>query len=266
MDYLHDCLESLRANPPHHSYEVIIVDNASTDDTSKMLAKDFSDINLISTGSNRGFAAGNNIGAQQAKGEYLLFLNPDTQISENAIDSLISALNKRADVGAVGGRLLLGDGSVQPFMFGSDPRLGYLFKRALLLSLFKKYAHDWETTEVLDVDWVSGACMMVRTKAFQAVGGFDEKMFMYFEDNDLCRRLRDNGWKIIYYPHAEIVHFGGKSFIENDRVRKDAYFASLRYFYGKHFGRFANYLLPAFILFYRSLLEQRTANNIKAVR
>lgn len=262
IEYLRGCLDSIKINPPHQSCELIVVDNASTDNTVEIVTSKYPEVRIIANPTNAGFGVANNIGMNAADGEYILFLNPDTKVLENSIDCMISALNKRSDVGIVGCRVLMPEGGVQPFIFGNDPKLSYLIKRAILMAVFKKFAHDWEKQEVQEVDWVTGACMMVRASLVKAVGGFDEKMFLYFEDNELAFRMRRHGSKALYYPYAEIIHYGGKSMGNRDAARKDAYFDSLRYFYHKHYGQIANLLLPAFIALYRPVLERRSAKMI----
>ena len=111
-------------------------------------------------------------------------------------------------------------------------------------TLRKGYLHDWEIAEPQQVDWVSGACLVARREAVQQVGGLDEQMFMYFEDNDWCRRMRLAGWQVWYNPSAEVTHIGGASLNQNPEARA-AYYRSLAYFYRKHYGQAAGAAMDA---------------------
>jgi len=152
-------------------------------------------------------------------------------------------------------RLALADGRPQPYSFGSDPTLGYLLRRGLSLLLGKGCLHDWGNDEVQEVDWVSGASLMLRRKALEETGLLDENFFLYFEDNDLCLRLRQKGWKVYFNPKVEVVHLGGESLAKNEPARAE-YYHSLIYFYSKHCRKKAG-LLMLFLPLYRLLIRLR---------
>ena len=153
-------------------------------------------------------------------------------------------------------RLLLPDGRAQPYAFGSDPSLGYLLRRGVNRLVFKRALHNWATAVSQPVDWVSGACLLLRRQALQHVGGFDETFFMYFEDVDLCLRLRQAGWQVWYHPQVGITHLGGQSLKQNPAAQA-AYQESLRYFYRKHYSRPAQWLLRAALWAYNALSSAR---------
>ena len=153
-------------------------------------------------------------------------------------------------MGACSPRLLRPDGSPQPYAFGDDPTLGYLLRRGVSRWLFRRPLHDWDTGAVLEVGWVSGACLVARRQAIEQAGGLDERIFMYFEDSDWCRRMRLAGWKVCYVPAVEITHIGGASVSQNPAARA-AYYDSLVYFYGKHYGRVPQALLRLVLALYR---------------
>lgn len=248
-DMLRDCLTSL-GGEQSWSYHVIVVDNASTDGSAEMVTREFPQVHLISNKENAGFARANNQGIQAGQGRYVLLLNSDTIVPTGALEQLIRFMDEHSKAGACGPRLLRPDGSPQPYAFGGDPTPGYLLARGLNQLLFHRYLHDWATDKVQEVDWVTGACLLVRREAIDQVGLLDESIFMYFEDNDWCLRIRKAGWKVYYNPQAEIVHIGGQSLAQNPAAQA-AYHQSLIYVYGKHYGLLRRWLLQGLLTVYR---------------
>ena len=234
-DLLRDCLQSLEP-AAHPEWDVLVVDNASTDDSVAMVRREFPTVRRIENAVNAGYARANNLGLRASVAPYALLLNSDTRATPGAIQGLVAFLNAHPEAGAVSPRLLRADGTPQPFAFGGDPTLFYLLRRGVLRVTARRYLHDWATEETRSVDWVSGACLLVRRTAFEQVGLLDEGFFMYFEDNDWCLRLRRAGWKIYYHPAQAIVHLGGQSLARNPQAQT-SYEASLRYFHRKHYGR-----------------------------
>jgi N-acetylglucosaminyl-diphospho-decaprenol L-rhamnosyltransferase len=232
-----DCLRSLLQPALAIEFDVTVVDNGSTDDSVVRISSAFPELRVIRNAGNRGFAAANNQGIAASAGRYVLLLNSDTRIPRDALERLVSFMDAQAGVAACAPRLLRSDGSVQPYAFGGDPTPLYLTKRRLY-ALFGRALHDWGEGHTLEVDWVSGACLMARREAIERVGGLDESMFMYFEDNDWCLRFRRAGWKVVYFPEASIVHLGGGSAAASADASR-AYRQSLRRFYRKHYGPLA---------------------------
>jgi len=144
------------------------------------------------------------------------------------------------------------DGSPQPYAFGGDPTIGYLLARGLNRLLFRRYLHDWAPAAAQPVDWLSGACILVRRAAVEQAGPLDENIFMYFEDNDWCLRLRQAGWQIYLVPQVQVVHLGGQSLARNPAAR-GLYAQSLRYFYRKHYSAPAQWLLRLLLPLYQRL-------------
>jgi N-acetylglucosaminyl-diphospho-decaprenol L-rhamnosyltransferase len=212
------------------SSEVIVIDNASSDGSVEMVRREFPAVRLIVNESNLGFARANNGGIAASRGRYVLLLNSDTLASASALDTLIAFMDAHPEAGVVGPRLLRPDGAPQPYAFGGDPTLAYLARRGLNRLLRRRYLHDWNTNAIQEVDWVSGACLMARRAAIEQAGPLDESMFMYFEDNEWCLRIRKVGWKVFYDPQAAIVHLGGQSVAKNPAARQ-AYTRSLHIFY-----------------------------------
>ncbi len=249
---LNDCLHSLYDDPEVVQWRIIVIDNASTDGSAEMIAREFPQVHLIRNSANFGFARANNQGIRASTGRYVLLLNSDTIVPPGALLALIQFMNDHPEAGACGPRLARADGSTQPFAFGGDPTPAYLLARGWNRLIFQRALHDWETHESQSVDWLSGACLLARRDALEQVGGFDEKFFMYFEDNDLCLRLRRAGWKIFYNPTVTITHFGGASVSQNP-ARTRWYDASLRYFYSKHYSPMARAALEILLPFYRRM-------------
>jgi N-acetylglucosaminyl-diphospho-decaprenol L-rhamnosyltransferase len=254
-DLLQDCLESLRAGEVRLD-EVWVVDNASTDDSVARVAQRFPAVHLIRNSANVGFAGANNQGIAASTGEYVLLLNSDTLVPPGTVASLVRFMSEHSRVGACGPRLLRPDGTPQPYAYGGDPTLAYLLRRGLGRLLLGRSLHDWTTDRMLEVDWVSGACLLLRRAALEQVGLLDGQFFMYFEDNDLCLRLRRAGWLIYYAPGSAITHLGGQSLRRNPPAQA-AYQNSLRYFYAKHYGPAERVLLNAGLAIYNRLLRAR---------
>jgi N-acetylglucosaminyl-diphospho-decaprenol L-rhamnosyltransferase len=216
---LRRCIASLPdAAGPGLRYEVLVVDNASHDDSVAMVRAEFPGVRLLVNTVNRGFTGGNNQGIAASRGRTLLLLNPDTEMAPGALTTLLATLDATPDVGVVGPQLRNPDGSTQSSrrrfptlataLIESTPLQPYLPRHPLLR---RYYVADQPDDVRHDVDWITGACMLVRRAALQQVGGFDERYFMYSEELDLCRRIRAAGWRIVYEPAAVVVHHEGQS-------------------------------------------------------
>ena len=248
-DLLRDCLSSL-LDDPQPGYELIVVDNGSSDDSACMIRHEFPAIQLIENGQNDGYARANNLGIRSSRGRYLLLLNSDTLVPAGALPRLIDFMEQHPEAGACGPRLVRADGKPQSYAFGGDPTLGYLLRRGVSQLLLRRPLHDWAMGATLPVDWVSGACLLARRAAVEQAGLLDERFFMYFEDNDWCLRIRKAGWNVYYCPAAEIMHLGGQSLARNPQAQH-AYYQSLAYFYAKHYSSPARWLLKALLPAYR---------------
>jgi hypothetical protein len=233
---LKECLNSvLKSLQNIEKGELIVVDNNSSDNSAFFVEQEFPQVRLIKNDGNLGFSKANNQGIVASKGRYLLLLNSDTIVNDDLLPRLIEFMDENPDTGACGVRLIRPDGTVQPFGFGSDPTLGYLIKRVMKGFFLNKPLHNWDQDHIVESDWVSGACLMLRSEVIRLTGPLDENIFMYFEDNDLCLRIRKAGWKVFYNPHISVMHIGGQSLIKNSEAR-DYYNKSLLYFYKKHYG------------------------------
>jgi GT2 family glycosyltransferase len=241
-DLLRACLASLDSS--RAVMEVLVVDSGSTDGTAELIGPEFPSVRLLATGQNLGFTRGNNRALRIARGRNLLLLNPDTVVQPGALDAMLGFLEAHPDVGLIGPQLRYPDGTVQPSRHRFPGRLtafvdGTVLQRWLgqsrLLDAF--YARDRGDDELQDVDWLRGACLMLRREAAASAGLFDERFFMYSEEVDLCRRVRAAGWRIVYLPSAVVVHHEGKSSEQNLAARDIHFHDSRVRYYQKHFGR-----------------------------
>jgi len=216
-DLLADCLESVLADPEAAAWRVVVVDNASTDGSAEMVRERFPTVQLVVAKENRGFSAGNNAGSG-GREPFLLFLNSDTVVPAGAIGGLQSALQSRPEHGAVGPRLVNPDGSVQwscrTFPGPLNTLLeGFWLERLLPRSrFFGRPRLTWlDHTLSADVEYVAGAALLVRREAFEAAGRWPEAYYFYGEDADLCRSVRQLGWRIGFVGEVSITHLGGGS-------------------------------------------------------
>lgn len=212
-EHLTRCLESLARQAPAET-EVIVVDNASRDGSADLVRERFPDCRLIALETNPGFGAANNRAAEVARGDALLLLNADAWLADDALEHLHSTLDGHPRAGLVAPQLRYPDGRWQFTWAPSTSVLGEVVQMAR--NRFEDAA--WNHRLVPKVlrtltgpGWYSGACLMVRRAAYEAVGGFDESIFLYFEDVDLCRRLRHRGWRLAQAPDATVFHVKGGS-------------------------------------------------------
>jgi N-acetylglucosaminyl-diphospho-decaprenol L-rhamnosyltransferase len=215
-ELLRRCLASIEANRGDLSLEVIVVDNASSDDSVPMVEQEFPQVHLIASRENLGYTGGNNLGLKEAGGRCLLILNPDTEIVGHALEHMVTYLDSHPAVGAVGPQLLNPDGSVQSSRRRFPQLLTAFFDSGTSFSMrwfpnnrFERayFMADSPDDKVQSVDWLVGAALMIRRKAWQEVGPLDEQFFMYSEELDWCRRCREVGWEVHYLPTAQIVHY-----------------------------------------------------------
>jgi N-acetylglucosaminyl-diphospho-decaprenol L-rhamnosyltransferase len=215
-DLLGHCLHSI-LQPSTPSLEVIVVDNASTDGSVDMVRAEFPSVRLIANADNRGFPAANNQGIVAAQGRYVLLLNPDTKVVEDALATMVTFADEHPDVAVVGPQLWNADGSVQSSRRRLPTLATALFESTWLTPYAPKsllrhyYMLDTPDDVTQDVDWVDGAALMARREAIEQVGLMDEGFFMYSEELDWCQRFGQAGWRVVYLPAARIIHYRGKS-------------------------------------------------------
>ncbi len=208
LNCLNSVVEQYEKKLEKNEFEIILVDNNSTDDSvlsikKYVLKKGLPNLKIIENKENLGFSKGNNLGAKQALGEYILFLNSDTEIKDMGLVRMLEFMESNSNVGIVGGRLKNPDNSIQK----SAGKFYTLFNVILLLLGGERLGLLRESpSKVSRTDWVSGACMMARKEIFKNLGGFEEKLFMYMEDMELCFRAKKKGYLTYFYPNIELLH------------------------------------------------------------
>jgi len=215
-EFVRKCIESIYSNTRNLSLEIIIIDSASYDGCGEMLARDFPGVIFVQGRKNVGFAKANNLAAQRARGRDLLLLNPDTELREDSLRILVDRLSSLPGAGAVGCKLINGDGSLQTSCVQAFPTvLNQVLDSEFFRRVFPRWS-IWRTaplhsSQPAEAEAVSGACILIKREAFDRVGGFSEHYFMYGEDLDLCFKIRRAGYRVYHIPETTIVHFGGGS-------------------------------------------------------
>ncbi|MCI0513412.1 glycosyltransferase family 2 protein [candidate division KSB1 bacterium] len=244
LELLKKCLESIQQNT-RLSPEIILIDNHSTDGSVEFIRKHYPEIRFIENHANVGFSRANNQGLKFCQGDYILFLNNDTEILPHSLEKLVQFLEANPQVGAVGPMLLYPDGSFQ-YSTGRFPSIWNEWKtRQIMEKLDRgdihfrhKFASQFQHQQA--VDWITGACILTRAKLVMELGGFDEKMFMFFEDVDLCKRIQKAGCRIVYFPDAKVIHHQGVTYKAKKNTTKAIYRQSQKYYYTKHNSWLAN--------------------------
>jgi len=256
--------DDIRVDGRHEGTEVIVVDNASTDDTVDAVRRAYPAVRIIENPENVGFARANNIGMAAARGDYVLLLNPDTRAAPGAIETLVRFLGTHPDVGAVGPKIVNPDGtpqgSVRRFptfravLYAHTVcRLLHLFRRSYAAWMMKDFTFDRQA----DVDQLMGAAMLVRRAVIDQVGPFDADFFMYFEEVDWCYRIKRAGWRIVFLPDAVITHLGGRSSSQVP-LKRLMMLRSLVMFFRKHRPRWQTALFS--IVFKTALIARNVCH------
>jgi N-acetylglucosaminyl-diphospho-decaprenol L-rhamnosyltransferase len=250
-ELLQNCLRSI-AQHVRIPHEVVVVDNNSTDGSAARVEEDFPTVTIIRNETNLGFSKASNLGARSSHGGHILFLNPDVEVKPGTIGVLVSWLETHDKTGIIGPRLVFPDGQFQ-LSAGNLPGLWQEWKDRRLYRRMKmgdRRLHERVVTRFRDtqpVGWVTGACLLIRRSVFNSLGGFDEKLFMYFEDKDLCKRAASMGAEVVFCPEAEAVHhLSGSSLSDRASLRR-GYQTSHREYYRKHLGWFSNLLLSVYL-------------------
>jgi GT2 family glycosyltransferase len=216
-DLLRECLQTVYRETGL-SYEVIVVDNASRDGSLEMVEREFPSAVAIQTGANLGFAAANNVAFRQARGQYVVLLNSDAFLTPDTLLKAVSLMKASPATGLAGGRLVGRDGGWQasarlfPSLLNDFLSISGLAARFPRSHFFGRADRTWaDPMQAAETDWVPGAFSMIRRDVLEQVGYFDENFFLYYEEVDLCRRIKLAGYKVSYWPELEIVHIGGES-------------------------------------------------------
>lgn len=230
--FLELCLQSVVAATQNISAEIIVVDNQSPDDSCQMVKTKFPKIKLIENKENLGFSKGNNIGVKEAKGEYLCILNPDTVVPKHAFVQLLQYAESINDLGIIGCQLIDGNGNFLPESKRNIPTPRVALKK--ILGNGQRYYSDLKTNETGKVEILVGAFMLLKTKVYKEVGGFDEDYFMYGEDIDLSYKILKKGYQNYYNGNISVIHFKGES-TTKDKIYAKRFYGAMQLFYKKHF-------------------------------
>lgn len=231
---LKKCITSVFDNAKETNFEIVVVNNEKDKLTNFGLdANIFSQLEIVEIGENVGFGKACNAGTQKAKGDIFCFLNPDAEIMSHNLSDIVEEMERDQNVGIIGPKIIKKDGAVQSWSVGKEFRLIDLVMNHLGLSRSEKM---WKCDRKICVDWVTGAALFSRRDVFEALEGFDEAFFLYFEDMDLCKRARFLGRRVLYFPDFSVVHHGGRS-MKSEKQQKKAYYDSQDYYFEKHFGK-----------------------------
>jgi N-acetylglucosaminyl-diphospho-decaprenol L-rhamnosyltransferase len=245
MDYVEACLSSIKENLSSSAVETIVIDNASTDGSPDMIRENFPWAKLIKNHRNLGYSRANNQGIKEAEGEFILLLNPDTVILPNAINILQNELRNDPTIGAVGPLLFSSENRFQ-VSFGMEISFFHEFlQKSVLNNYFRRKLKKMK--EKREVGWLSGACLLTRKSILEKAGLFDEDFFLYFEDIDLCRRIRKRGRKLILVPEAKVYHAEGGSAAKLKKSSLYHYRKSQLLYYKKHGSWLSIFLLRFYL-------------------
>lgn len=221
-------LKGIRRAAPSVSYEILISENDPDEATGRMAAAEFPEVRVLQNVSNIGFGSAMNRGMEEAQGRYIFVFNPDIVVLPGAFEELVRYLDAHPDSGIVGPRLRNPDGGLQFSCYAfMEPktvlyrRLPFIRRLAVVRAHLDAYTlADWDHATTREVDYLLGAAMLIRREALHEVGGFDPAYFMYFEDQDLCRRFWKAGWKVVYHPGAELIHYHRRETADGNFLRQ----------------------------------------------
>jgi len=245
------CLNSIKVNLKR-DVKIFVVDNASTDGTLKIVEESFPQVIIVRNKSNLGFARANNQALKQAKGNFIFLLNPDAEVTGNALEEMVAYMEKHDDVGILGPKLVNDDGSTQKEI---TPLPGFLDSILILLKLhrIKPFSnlvypnYDYEKTQ--EAEHLMGSALLIRREVFEKIGLFDEKFFLWFEETDLEKRAKEAGFKVVYHPKAVVKHLVGQSTKQIHPMKRQAIWnQSLRYYFQKHKSALEQTVLVPFII------------------
>lgn len=272
-DYLKNCLRSVNEHKGTLSLEIFVVDNNSSDGTAQMVKEEFSNVQLIANDFNVGFAKACNQALRKAQGEFILLLNPDTEILNEALVKMVDFMKQNPAVGLSSCKILNPDKTLQL----SIRKFPNLISQILILlkihNFFPRlkpiknyYQLDFDYSHFQEVDQIMGAFFMIRKKVIDQIGFLDEKFWIWLEEVDFCKRVKEAGWKIVYNPQAEIIHHKAGSFSQISPIQaQDLFNRSLLYYFKKHHSLFAYLVLLIFYpvsIFLASLVQISGSFNI----
>ena len=223
-DVTRQCLEYVRQHAAAVRHEVLVVDNASGDDSADMVAAEFPRAQLIRSPENKGFAGGNNPAMKIARGRYILLLNSDAFLAEGVLEKTIDYMDDHPHIGVLGCKLTDPDGTLQPSARMLPGPLNKILHITGLAAHFPKSKFFgrvdytwWDHSEPRSVGWVVGAYFLIRRQTMEDIGVLDDRYFLYFEEIDYCLSARRAGWDVVFYPYASVIHLGGQSSLKTGK-------------------------------------------------
>jgi N-acetylglucosaminyl-diphospho-decaprenol L-rhamnosyltransferase len=264
-DLLRDCLRSVYQSEGEFAFEVIVVDNCSSDESPGMVHEEFPEVHLIESSTNAGYACANNLGLRHLEARYYLLLNPDTVLPPHALEEMVGFMDAHPEAGMAGPKLVMADGSLDLACRRSFPTIENSFYKLFGLSRlfpnsrrFGQYNLTYlDPDEKAEVDSVVGAFMMVRREVVEQVGGLDEQYFMYAEDLDWAWRAKKAGWKVYYYPEVTVLHYKRQASEQNRRRAQFEFWRAMYIFYNKHYADDTRFWLHYLVLAGLALLGGR---------
>lgn len=252
---LDNCLDSIYKETKKINFEIFVVDNASSDRSAEMVKEKYPQVQLVENKKNAGFAAANNQALKHASGRYILFLNPDTIILDNALDKGVEMMDARPEVSILGANTFNSDMTRQKTV-APDPsllsqifllaKLRHLFPKSKIIKKYQRFDFDY-SKETLINGHTQGSFILIKKDVLDKIGSFDEKFFIWFEEVDLCFRARQRGYKILYSPEVKIIHYGGESFKQVMTFKKQLmYNQSLLYYFWKNKPKWQYFVLKLF--------------------
>lgn len=242
-DFLRGCIESIRSGTRRVSYEIVVVDNASTDGSREMLREEFPEARVVANETPRGYGASHNQGFETSRGRYFLVLNNDMTVRDGALDAMMERIGRGDNVGLLGCRLLNPDGTMQ-VSCGRESSVLRMMADDLLPARvpaerigLREWMREWNHDSERDVEVVQGSCMLLAREVFERAGRFDESFNFYREEFDLCRRVRQLGLRVVFFPGAEIVHYGGQTFKTIPLPAYQTFFESRYKYFVKYHGK-----------------------------
>lgn len=208
-------IEALRVSAQRMSLQIVLLDNASRDDSARLMREQFADCELIFNSTNVGFGRANNQALALARGRYVLLLNTDAFVSTDTLEKTVAHMDEHPSCGVLGVRLVGRDGVLQPSCRYFPTPWNLLVPGLRLTRFFPRLQMvdemEWDHASVRDCDWVPGCYYLVRREVVDRVGLFDPRYFLYYEEVDHCRAVKAGGWQVVYYPHTSVIHLGGES-------------------------------------------------------
>ena len=241
---LKECLESIFKYQKDIEFEVIVVDNSSNDHSQELLQKGFPQVKLIENKRNSGFSRACNQGIKESQGGYILLLNPDTELTSGGFKKMIDFMDSKPEVGICGPKMVNEEGKLQfscrsfPSYLTAISSSQSILNRILPYNfLSKKYLlRNQDHSQISEVDWVSGSCLLAKKEMLEKVGLLDERFYMYVEDVDLCYRAKKSGFSVFYFPRVLVIHHIGKSTQKRKLTMQVEHHRSMYLFYRKHYN------------------------------